>query len=168
MISSRYVHVLIQKMAVNVDLGFILSLVDFFSLSGTDPLFQVSIGKWLERLHNVCGSHTSWVLTIVFMWFVFQTEYVENDMDYVSKSLKETVVPEVSHYLVCLIVIISKGYYNLIFIYSYTCSTYSECSITLVGWGLQHKQEFLWRASSCPNQGTNIWHTYHLHVYLWR
>ena len=40
-IHCRYVHVLIQKMAVNVDLGFILSLVDFFSLSGSDPLFQV-------------------------------------------------------------------------------------------------------------------------------
>ena len=42
-VCSRYVHVLIQKMAVNVDLGFILSLVDFFSFSGTDPLFQVSV-----------------------------------------------------------------------------------------------------------------------------
>ncbi len=39
----RYVHVLIQKMAVNVDLGFILSLVDFFSLNGSDPLFQVRL-----------------------------------------------------------------------------------------------------------------------------
>lgn len=39
----RYVHVLVQKMAVNVDLGFILSLVDFFSLNGSDPLFQVRI-----------------------------------------------------------------------------------------------------------------------------
>ncbi len=32
---------LIQKMAVNVDLGFILSLVEFFALNGSDPLFQV-------------------------------------------------------------------------------------------------------------------------------
>lgn len=41
--THRYVHVLIQKMAVNVDLGFILSLVDFFSLNGSDPLFQVRV-----------------------------------------------------------------------------------------------------------------------------
>lgn len=39
--SYRYVHVLIQKMAVNADLGFILALVDFFSID-TDPLMEVS------------------------------------------------------------------------------------------------------------------------------
>ncbi|XP_064395949.1 intermembrane lipid transfer protein VPS13A-like isoform X2 [Halichondria panicea] len=60
----KYVHVLVQKMAVNVDLGFILSLVDFFSLNGSDPLFQ--------------------------------TEFVEGDIEYVKKSLKETVVPELA------------------------------------------------------------------------
>ena len=39
---SRYVHVLVQKMAVNVDLGFILSLVDFFSLEKEDLQLEVS------------------------------------------------------------------------------------------------------------------------------
>lgn len=38
----RYVHVLIQKMAVNADLGFILALVDFFSFKSYDPSFEVS------------------------------------------------------------------------------------------------------------------------------
>ena len=33
---------LVQKMAVNVDLGFILALVDFFSLSGADSHIEVS------------------------------------------------------------------------------------------------------------------------------
>ncbi len=41
-------HVLVQKMAVNVDLGFILSIVDFFSLSGSDPLFQVCMCEELN------------------------------------------------------------------------------------------------------------------------
>ena len=36
----RYVHVLVQKLAVNADLGFILALVDFFSID-TDPLLEV-------------------------------------------------------------------------------------------------------------------------------
>ena len=39
--TSRYVHVLVQKMAVNVDLGFILALVDFFSLKSADALLEV-------------------------------------------------------------------------------------------------------------------------------
>ena len=39
----RYVHVLIQKMAVNADLGFILALVDFFSFKSYDPSFEVSV-----------------------------------------------------------------------------------------------------------------------------
>ena len=33
---------LVQKMAVNVDLGFILSLVDFFSLDQEDLQLEVS------------------------------------------------------------------------------------------------------------------------------
>ena len=40
---SRYVHVLVQKMAVNVDLGFILSLVDFFSLDEENLQLEVSL-----------------------------------------------------------------------------------------------------------------------------
>ncbi len=38
----RYVHILIQKMAVNVDLGFILAIVDFFKID-IDPLLEVSL-----------------------------------------------------------------------------------------------------------------------------
>lgn len=34
---------LVQKMAVNVDLGFILSLVDFFSLNEEDLQLEVSL-----------------------------------------------------------------------------------------------------------------------------
>ena len=41
--ASRYVHLLVQKMAVNVDLGFILSLVDFFSLESGDTNLEVRI-----------------------------------------------------------------------------------------------------------------------------
>jgi len=37
----KYVHVLVQKMAVNVDLGFILALVDFFSLKSADAILEV-------------------------------------------------------------------------------------------------------------------------------
>ena len=40
---SRYIHVLVQKMAVNVDLGFILSLVDFFSLGEEDLQLEVKV-----------------------------------------------------------------------------------------------------------------------------
>eukprot|EP00731_Ephydatia_muelleri_P033896 Em0041g9a len=36
----KYVHVLIQKMAINADLGFILALVDFFSFKSYDPSFE--------------------------------------------------------------------------------------------------------------------------------
>lgn len=39
--SCRYVHVLVQKISLNVDLGFILSLVDFFSLKDKDQLLEV-------------------------------------------------------------------------------------------------------------------------------
>ena len=49
---SRYVHVLVQKMAVNVDLGFILSLVDFFSLDEEDLQLEVS----LLNYWNLCGT----------------------------------------------------------------------------------------------------------------
>ena len=34
----RYVHVLVQKMAVNVDLGFILSIINFFSFMDQQDL----------------------------------------------------------------------------------------------------------------------------------
>ena len=37
----RYVHVLVQRMVLNVDLGFILSLVDFFSLSDIGMILEV-------------------------------------------------------------------------------------------------------------------------------
>ena len=37
----RYVHVLVQKISLNVDLGFILSLVDFFSAEDEDALLEV-------------------------------------------------------------------------------------------------------------------------------
>ncbi len=36
----RYFHVLVQKMAVNVDLGFILAILDFIEID-TDPLLEV-------------------------------------------------------------------------------------------------------------------------------
>ena len=35
---------LVQKLAVNADLGFILALVDFFSID-TDPLLEVGVDK---------------------------------------------------------------------------------------------------------------------------
>ncbi len=37
----RYAHVLVQKMSVNADLGFILSLVEFFSLSQPSAQLEV-------------------------------------------------------------------------------------------------------------------------------
>ena len=39
----RYVHVLVQKISLDVDLGFILSLVDFFAPADRDPLLEVSL-----------------------------------------------------------------------------------------------------------------------------
>lgn len=38
---SRYVHVLVQKMAVNADLGFLLAVVTFFSKGQSNPQLEV-------------------------------------------------------------------------------------------------------------------------------
>ena len=72
-------------MAVNVDLGFILSLVDFFSLEKEDLQLEVD-------------SCTFMYYTVVYKFipFVVQSERVKSDVDFVQKSLKETIVPEVS------------------------------------------------------------------------
>ena len=61
---SRYVHVLVQKMAVNVDLGFILSLVDFFSLEKEDLQLEVGacllIGVWILTIDHFSALYTVW------------------------------------------------------------------------------------------------------------
>ena len=52
---------LVQKLAVNVDLGFILALVDFFSID-TDPLLEVGVAMWawtrtiVQDIHQVIAS----------------------------------------------------------------------------------------------------------------
>ncbi len=42
-VSFRYVHVLVQKMAVNADLGFILALIDIMKGSSADGLLEVHV-----------------------------------------------------------------------------------------------------------------------------
>ena len=41
--SCRYVHVLVQKMAVNADLGFLLAVVAFLSAEHTSPHLEVGL-----------------------------------------------------------------------------------------------------------------------------
>lgn len=84
----RYVHVLVQKMAVNVDLGFILSLVDFFSLDQED--LQLEVSAWCHYCIIACYSFTR-----KYSLHKLKAERVKSDLDFVSKSLKETIVPEV-------------------------------------------------------------------------
>lgn len=60
---------LVQKMAVNADLGFLLALVTFFSTGQSNPQLEA--------------------------------EYVRSDIEDSKKSLKDTVVPAVSHYHYC-------------------------------------------------------------------
>ena len=45
----RYVHVLVQKMAVNADLGFLLAVVAFLSAEQTTPQLEVTEEKERER-----------------------------------------------------------------------------------------------------------------------
>jgi len=59
----RYVHVLVQKMSVNADLGFILSLVDFFALREPDAQLEVTMAtgcglvSWVWE-KSVAGRHS--------------------------------------------------------------------------------------------------------------
>ncbi len=70
-------------MAVNVDLGFILSLVDFFSLDEEDLQLEVSLSF-------------NQILCFILLVY-FKAERVNSDVKYLQKSLKDTIVPEVSY-----------------------------------------------------------------------
>lgn len=64
----RYIHVLVQKMAVNVDLGFILSLVDFFSLDQEDLQLEVSNHIYLSLVLTVeCVCVTKHCINEIFL-----------------------------------------------------------------------------------------------------
>ena len=71
----RYVHVLVQKMAVNVDLGFILALVDFFSLKSADAILEVWLASFVKRCTeniNACA----WELVLATLIWAFSIEYL--------------------------------------------------------------------------------------------
>ena len=96
-------------MAVNVDLGFILSLVDFFSLESGDVNLEVRMNTTVSpfpciavcRLDKNLGC-SQFKELIVRDYYHLQTEYVKKDIEHVGKNLKETFIPEVNYsFIVC-------------------------------------------------------------------